>query len=167
MRTVNSQDEKGYEELSDKELKKKLTPLEYRVTQEKGTEPAFENEYYDNEKDGIYVDIVSGEVLFSSTDKFESGSGWPSFSKPLESYNVVTEKESGLLDGKTEVKSKKAGSHLGHLFDDGPAPTGKRYCMNSAALRFVPKEDMEEEDYGGSSVSFRMIGHPWCPPSLL
>jgi len=131
---------------SDEELKKKLTAKQYEVTQEKGTEPAFDNEYWDNEEEGIYVDIVTGEVLFSSKDKFKSGSGWPSFSKPLEPENIVTRKESG-FDPRIEVKSKHAGSHLGHLFDDGPPPTGKRYCMNSAALRFIPKEDMEQEGY--------------------
>ncbi|MFO7990738.1 MAG: peptide-methionine (R)-S-oxide reductase MsrB [Thermoplasmata archaeon] len=138
----------GFVKPSDEELKKMLTPLQYKVTQEKGTEPAFNNEYYDNKREGIYVDLVSGEVLFSSTDKFRSGTGWPSFSKPLEPDNIVTRKESGFLDRRTEVKSKLAGSHLGHLFNDGPAPTGKRYCMNSAALSFIPKEDMESQGYG-------------------
>ncbi len=138
--------ERGYEKPSDGELKKMLTKRQYDVTQKKGTEPAFRNEYWDNEREGIYVDVVSGEALFSSEDKFRSGSGWPSFSKPLEPENIVKQRESG-LDKRIEVRSKHAGSHLGHLFEDGPPPTGKRYCMNSAALRFIPKEELEEKGY--------------------
>ena len=121
-----------------------LTDLQYRVTQEGATEPPFNNEYWDNKEEGIYVDIVSGEPLFSSTHKYDSGTGWPSFYKSLEPGNIVTRKE---LDGRTEVRSKKADSHLGHLFNDGPQPTGKRYCINSAALRFIPKKNLEKEGY--------------------
>ncbi|HEX9161300.1 MAG TPA: bifunctional methionine sulfoxide reductase B/A protein [Thermoanaerobaculia bacterium] len=133
---------------SDAELKKKLTPLQYEVTQHEGTEPPFRNEYWDNHKAGIYVDVVSGEPLFSSVDKFESGTGWPSFTKPLEPANVVTKTDRKFFMARTEVRSKHADSHLGHVFDDGPAPTGQRYCMNSASMRFVPVERLEAEGYG-------------------
>jgi peptide methionine sulfoxide reductase msrA/msrB len=128
--------------------KKKLTPLQYNVTQECGTEQAFNNEYWNNKKEGIYVDIVSGEPLFSSLDKFDSGTGWPSFTKLLKSDNVVTKEDRSLRMKRTEVKSAQAGSHLGHVFNDGPTPTKLRYCINSAALRFIPKERLEEEGYG-------------------
>jgi methionine-R-sulfoxide reductase len=140
---------------SDAELKKKLTPLQYEVTQHEGTEAAYRNEYWDNHRAGIYVDIVSGEALFSSTDKYDSRTGWPSFTKPLEPANVVTRTDFKLSSPRTEVRSKQAGSHLGHVFDDGPAPAGKRYCMNSASMRFVPAEKLAAEGYGKYAPLFR------------
>ncbi|KPJ61697.1 MAG: methionine sulfoxide reductase [Latescibacteria bacterium DG_63] len=137
-----------FQKPSDEKLKQQLTPLQYRVTQECGTEPAFDNEYWDNKREGIYVDIVSGEPLFSSLDKYDSGTGWPSFTKPIDP-DVLTEKEDKSLSTvRTEVRSKLADSHLGHVFEDGPEPTGLRYCINATALRFIPKEKLEEEGYG-------------------
>ncbi len=132
---------------SDADLKKTLTAEQYQVTQHEGTEPPFHNQYWDHHKAGIYVDIVSGEPLFSSLDKFESGTGWPSFTRPLEPEAVKTKTDRGLFMSRTEVRSKLADSHLGHVFDDGPAPAGLRYCMNSAALRFVPVEKLAQEGY--------------------
>jgi peptide-methionine (R)-S-oxide reductase len=141
-------DLKNFKKPSDADLQQKLTPIEYQVTQHDATEPPFRNAYWDNHRDGIYVDVVSGEPLFSSLDKFESGTGWPSFTKPLDAANVTTDADNSLLMSRTEVRSTHAGSHLGHVFDDGPAPTGLRYCMNSAAMRFIPVDSLEAEGYG-------------------
>ena len=138
----------SYQKPSDEELKRRLTPEQYRVTQRDGTEPPFRNAYWDEHRAGIYVDVVSGEPLFSSLDKFDSGTGWPSFTRPIDPDHVATRTDRKLLFARTEVRSRLADSHLGHVFRDGPPPTGLRYCINSAALRFVPAEQLAEQGYG-------------------
>src|ERR671921_299110 len=139
---------KTFTKPSEKELRMKLSPLQYEVTQHEGTERAFSNEYWNNKKEGIYVDVVSGEPLFSSLDKYDSGTGWPSFTKPLAPENIKTKTDRSLFMTRTEVRSSHGDSHLGHLFDDGPKPTGQRFCMNSASMRFIPVSKLADEGYG-------------------
>ncbi len=150
--------QRGWQRPSDAELKKKLTPLQFSVTRRDDTETPFRNEYWDNHEHGIYVDIISGEPLFSSLEKYDSGTGWPSFYKPLEPKNVRTTTDYKLGYPRTEVRSKLADSHLGHLFDDGPRPTGLRYCMNSAAMRFIPVSKLQAEGYGRYLPLFTKTG---------
>jgi len=148
-----------FEKPSDDELKKQLTREQYRVTQREGTEPPFRNAYWDHHRAGLYVDVVSGEPLFSSLDKFDSGTGWPSFTRPVDPGAISARTDHHLLYPRTEVRSRLAGSHLGHVFDDGPRPTGLRYCINSAALRFVPVERLAEEGYGEYAKLFQAAAH--------
>lgn len=144
----------GFQKPSDEQLRKQLTPLQYKVTQHEGTEAPFKNEFWDQKHDGIYVDIVSGEVLFSSLDKFDSGTGWPSFTKPLIKDSIVERSDRSFFVTRTEVRSRLGDSHLGHVFNDGPAPTGLRYCINSAALRFIPKEELAQQGYAQYAAAF-------------
>ena len=145
--TAHAWDAKSFKKPDESALKKKLTPEQFSVTQKDDTESPYKNAYWDNHRDGIYVDVVSGEPLFSSKDKYDSETGWPSFTRPLKAEHITTKVDKGLMSERTEVRSKYGKSHLGHVFDDGPQPTGLRYCMNSASLRFIPAEDLKKEGY--------------------